>query len=75
MAYLVHNERAKLLANALDRSSTACFTVGVFVPTAAVMLGQTIPPLDVLFATMGCWLFAGSILHIEARRAIGTLRE
>jgi hypothetical protein len=25
----IHNERTKLLANALDRASTACFAVGV----------------------------------------------
>lgn len=29
---LVHNERTKLFANALDRASTACFAVGVCGP-------------------------------------------
>ena len=32
---LIHNERTKLLANALDRASTASFTVGVLVPIVA----------------------------------------
>ena len=31
----IANERTKLLANALDRASTACFTVGVAAPFAA----------------------------------------
>lgn len=31
------NERVKLLANALDRASTACVTVGVLGPIAAVL--------------------------------------
>jgi hypothetical protein len=31
---LVANERTKLLANALDRASTSCFTVGIATPLA-----------------------------------------
>jgi hypothetical protein len=34
---LVHNERTKLLANALDRASTASLTVGVLAPIAAAL--------------------------------------
>jgi hypothetical protein len=34
---VIANERAKLLANALDRASTACVTVGVLGPTAAAL--------------------------------------
>jgi hypothetical protein len=36
---LVHNERTKLFANALDRASTACFTVGVLSPIVAALYG------------------------------------
>jgi hypothetical protein len=36
---LVDNERTKLLANALDRASTACFTVGILTPTAGFLYG------------------------------------
>ena len=32
---LIHNEQTKLLASALDRTSTACVTVGVLAPIAA----------------------------------------
>lgn len=34
---LIDNERTKLLANALDRASTACFTVGILTPTAGFL--------------------------------------
>ena len=34
---LIHNERTKLPANALDRASTASLVVGVFGPLATVM--------------------------------------
>lgn len=30
--HLVHNEKAKLFANALDRASTACYAAGVIAP-------------------------------------------
>jgi hypothetical protein len=33
----IDNERTKLLANALDRASTACLTVGVVAPFAAAL--------------------------------------
>jgi hypothetical protein len=75
MPNLIHNERAKLIANALDRASTACFTTGILVPTAAAILGQSTVALDYLCAAVGFWAVPGTILHIEARRAITTLRE
>jgi hypothetical protein len=34
---LVHNEQTKLLANALDRASTACLTIGILAPIAAAI--------------------------------------
>lgn len=36
---VIDNERTKLLANALDRASTACFTVGVATPLAGYLYG------------------------------------
>jgi len=75
MAYLVHNERAKLVANALDRASTGCFVTGILVPTASVMLGQSPVPLDNLGVAIGAWAIWGVILHVEARRAIATVME
>lgn len=75
MAHLVHNARAKLIANALDRGSTGCFATGIFVPTAAAMLGQPNVPAGQLITALGARILAGVVLHIEARRVIGTLRE
>ena len=36
---LIQNERVKLLANALDRASTSCLTVGVNTPVAGYLYG------------------------------------
>jgi hypothetical protein len=58
MAHLVHNERARLVANALDRASTGCFAAGIFVPAAAAILGQPIAiEPDVFFVALIFWLF------------------
>lgn len=73
---LIHNEKTKLLANALDRASTACFSVGVLVPIVATMAG--LPgygigwPLALLSLS---WLLATLVLHLLARRVLGRLRE
>ena len=37
---MIENERTKLLANALDRASTACLAVGILAPLAAAMQAQ-----------------------------------
>jgi hypothetical protein len=36
MNVTIHNERTRLLANALDRASTASLTIGVLAPIAAI---------------------------------------
>jgi multisubunit Na+/H+ antiporter MnhG subunit len=66
---LIDNERTKLLANALDRASTACLTVGVLAPVAAVLYNvsgtQTAAWVFVLGAVI--WLLAAVALHLIAR--------
>lgn len=50
---LIQNERTKLTANALDRASTACLTVGALGPAAASLYGLDgtgAPPHGVLIA-------------------------
>jgi hypothetical protein len=69
---LIHNERVKLLANALDRASTACLAIGV--------LGQalTLPPTGQLWISLVspvAWIFAAIVLHLIARRVLGRLKE
>ena len=76
MPHAVHNERAKLLANALDRASTGAFVTGMFVPAASAMLGHQIMVDGDAFATsIGLWSLCGVILHIEAWRVISTVRD
>lgn len=74
----VANERAKLLANAFDRASTACVTVGILGPVAAGLYGLGAPPLqrDGAFYVVSAivWLLTAVILHVMARKALGTLR-
>ena len=75
MANEIHNERAKLVANALDRASTGAFGTGIFVPTAAAMFGQSPVTWEYLLYAILFWGVVGVILHVEARRVIATVRE
>lgn len=75
MTKLVDNERTKLLANALDRASTACLTVGVLAPLAALLYNLSA-------GHIGMWVFVGggviwfSVaigLHLTARWPLRSL--
>ena len=75
---LIRNERTKLLANALDRASTACFTVGIATPVAGFLYNVanfrgTVPPLA-LAVGLGGWLLIALFLHYLARRVLKGLR-
>lgn len=72
---LIHNERTKLVANALDRASTACLTVGVFAPIAAAIYttGATAPSLLAIVIGATCWIFAAAVLHFSARYVLRRL--
>lgn len=74
---LVENERTKLLANALDRTSTACVTVGLLAPVAAVVYGASGTSLASWTFILGgiVWLFAAAALHLIARVVLGGLRS
>lgn len=73
---LIQNERTKLLANALDRASTACLTVGVFGPTVAFLYGAgTLKSSVIFFGLVSViWIFIAVALHLLARRNLGALR-
>lgn len=76
---LVYNERQKLLANAFDRASTACFTVGIATPLAGYLyniggFGNSAHIVQLLPIAAG-WTFAAVMLHIWARRALGGLKQ
>jgi hypothetical protein len=75
MSYLVFNEQTKLFANALDRLSTACFTVGVLAPVAGALLNLTgTSPAGFGWCCVA-YLIAGGIIHLLARRVLRGLRE
>lgn len=68
---LIVNERRKLLANGLDRLSTAFIAVGVLgqalslTPAAATLINLIV---------MAGWISGAVILHLVARRVLGGLR-
>jgi len=64
---LVHNERVKLLANSLDRLSTACVAVGVLGKSLNLAAGTTL----VSFISVVVWLFAALVLHSSGRKILG----
>lgn len=74
----VHNERTKLLANALDRASTTCFTVGIVTPGAGYLYNvsgfRSAVGLGVLTVGLIGWFVAAVLLHLAARRVLGGLR-
>ena len=70
---LIHNERTKLTAGALNTAATSAFTVGVFTPLAAVFynLGGVGTAISVRTLVIGValWLFAAVALHSPSRKA------
>jgi len=73
---LIHNERTKLLANWLDRTSTAFLTVGVVAPWAGYLLGGVQPQggFWVVAAMAGVSILVALALHLGARRVLGGLK-
>ena len=68
---VVHNEQTRLLANAFDRASTACFTIGIATPIAGFVYNvssfrSTIGVTELTGGLLG-WLVAAVLLHIGAR--------
>ena len=72
----IDNERTKLLANALDRASTASLALGVFAPVAAAFYGSPTGG-EVTWATLivgaFIWLAGAIALHLAARLVLGGL--
>lgn len=74
--HVIHNERTKLLADALDRASTACVTVGVFAPSAAALYSATGALFSTRIYALGAmsWLFTAVVLHMSARYTLRRLQ-
>ena len=69
-------EQTKLLANAFDRASTACITVGIVTPLAAMLYGIGNVALRFGFAVIGYlsgWLLLALFLHYLARMTLRRL--
>ena len=68
---IVSNERRKLMANALDRLSTAFIALGVVGPALSLT-----PASASVFSivVMTGWILGAVILHLIARRVLGGLR-
>lgn len=70
-------EQTKLLANAFDRASTACITVGVVTPIAAVIYGiggTAVQFSGLMVSYFTGWLTVAIALHYMARRILRKLR-
>jgi hypothetical protein len=68
---LIHNERIKLLATALDRASTACIVVGLLTPVVSGAIGATWYTI----ASIAIWLFIALVLHWAGNRILGRLKQ
>jgi MFS-type transporter involved in bile tolerance (Atg22 family) len=73
---LIHNERTKLLALALNAAATSAFTVGVLAPVAAAFydLGASRKAPGVVVLGAFLWIGAAVVLHLAARRVLGWLK-
>lgn len=75
---LVHNERTKLSAAALNGVAIASIVAGFITPLAALTFGIPGPiGRGVLVAGLAsvAWLAVGLGLHFAARRLLGGLKE
>ena len=70
-------EQIKLFANACDRLSTACFTVGLLTPIAGYIYDvsgfRSSIGLWHLLGGLTCWIIVGIGLHLLARRALNRI--
>jgi hypothetical protein len=71
---LIGNERTKLTANALDRFSTVCLTVGVAAPLGSLLYGGVAISKARLLAGGFVWISAAMILHSVARAVLRMLK-
>lgn len=71
---LVHNERTKLLATALNNVAVATVVTALIAPAASFLYGATTPAGGGWWLAIGiAWLTGGIILHLAAQRVLGRL--
>lgn len=75
---LIGNERTKLTANLLNSLAAGIIVTGVVAPVVAAIY-RVQGPLQVGYVTIALfgvgWLLIGTILHLMARRLLGSLQE
>ena len=72
---LVHNERIKLLATALNNMAVATVITAVLGPIVGILNGSPGPAITAWWVAGGIlWLLAGIGLHLVAQGALGRLR-
>jgi hypothetical protein len=75
---LIHNERTKLLATALNAAAGTSFTVGVLAPIAAAFYNVSATSgvaLPTIMIGVIVWFFAAGALHLAARYVLRGLKE
>jgi hypothetical protein len=73
---LVHNERWKLTATALNGAAIPTRVTGFLAPPVAVSYGVSGAPGNVYLAGIAViWFFTAIGIHIGARYVLGRLRE
>jgi hypothetical protein len=72
---LIHNERVKLLATALNNTAVATVVTAVVAPIAAFLYGSIVVA-SAWWPLMGLvWFFGGLSLHVTAQLMLGRLKE
>jgi predicted tellurium resistance membrane protein TerC len=74
---LIHNERVKLRAAALNAMATSCFAIGVLAPIATSFYNLTSDHVPVHTVVLGIvlWFAAATLMHRRARHALEELKE
>lgn len=70
---LIHNERVKLTAGAINTMATSCFAVGALGPLVAAVYIHA--PAGHIVPASVIWIGWAVALHFAARRFLGRLRE
>jgi len=72
---LIENERAKLLATALNNTAVATIVTAVIGPIAGFFYGSATIPESSWFFYWVLWFLVGISLHLIAQSILGRLQE
>jgi hypothetical protein len=71
---LVHNERTKLAATALNNLAVATIITAVLGPVVGILNGSSGPAITAWWLLSGVlWFFAGIVIHLVAQGVLGRL--